>query len=216
MSELTPPNKEIKKISDAFQIWTHFLSPRGLHNHHIGEAVHDTLTPSVSKSDKDEVAWIHTEHYTQIELVVGDEHETITSMRRRHGDMMLATGRDHEGIYSFTPLAEIIESQELPIYAASWLGRYVKTWSRDSFGTPRYPTEFLPLRDLPPFNSVLSPDEVKSLYPNPDGTSGENDKRSSSTLRGIALDERSERMARLALVEYPHLEPWYKSRGIKY
>lgn len=215
MSELRPPNKEIKQISDAFQVWTHFLSPRGLHNHHITEASGE-LIPSEPKSNQDEIAWIHVEHYAQVELTINDHTETVNSMRRRYGDLQLATGRDLEGAYSFTPLAEIVESQELPIYAANWLGRYVKTWSRDSFGTPRYPTEFVPLRDLPPFNTLLSPEEVKELYPNPDGTTGENDKRGNSVLRGIALDERSERMARLALVEYPHLESWYKSRGIKY
>lgn len=208
MSEFTPPTTEIIEISDAFQMWTHFLNPKGLSNHHIG-GINEPLIATQPQSIHDEIAWTHIEHFVSINLVVGGESETMTSARRHYGDKMLTTGLDIDGHYQFTPLAELVEAEQLPIYTAGWLARYVKTWNRNRLtGEPTYPVEFSLLKDKSPFNTLLEPDEVKILFP------VKNDHRSQSELKGIAYDERARRMASLVLQSYPHLDPWYRERDI--
>lgn len=210
MSKPIPPNTTIIGQENAFQQWTHFLDERGIHKHKIAlPAPVPILVPSQAESDRYEPAWMHTEYHTKVHIDVAGEQETLTSRRRKVGELLLATMLHTDGTYEFAPINELTAKNDIPIYTAAWLSRYVRTWRRDFFGALNYPIGFRALKYKPSM-ALLNVQQVKHVFP----MLADQNRWHDEELLSIALDERAKRLARQVIIENPHLETWYKQRGI--
>ena len=194
----------------AYEVSTHFLNQRGGHNHRFAWIDEPSLEAAafsfVPPDKKSEVVWVNFNAHPRIKVDMDGDEQTLYGKRQPVGEIYLAT-MWQEGKYSFKTLDELITAPNLPTYTAAWLARYINGTGRKALGVAGLTPEFSDVEQKTPLAYLLSGDEIRKTFP-------EAKDDNLAKLRTKAITERSERLARRAIDEHPHLRDWYIEREI--